>query len=353
VTGHRRLVRTLSGACLAAATVLAVSAPAGALAPDETGWWFKGNQDPTGALPVQLEPPHVPDGGLYVANDPSGPAGVSALRFFLAEDEEPAALLTLAPSSSATVADVAAIVACPSLTQWVSAPDGGPWAVRPEADCTTAMVPATASEDGATESEDGATVSWELPGATFARGGVYDVVLVPDPESSAPFQVPFEAPDDTSVQPVADPANTPTTEAAAFELEDLGVSEESFTAPESSSFAPPAFDTPTTPGPDVPAADTGEDEFTLPTAPPRPNLRPTGFSAERGVAIGVLAAVGVGLWVLAGRPIRAPRLLGGLAAESAGATSAGARSPSARLARPKVGGIGRFARPRTQPPTRV
>jgi len=335
-----------------AATVLAVSAPAGAIAPDELGWWFKANQDPVGALPVEVEPPHVPDGGLYVANDPSGAAGVSALRFHLPEDEAPAVAVTLTPSSSATIGDAADIVACPTLTSWVSAPDGGRWDLRPEADCTTAKVPGVPSEDGA-------TLSWELSGASFAQGGSYDVVLLPDPEASTPFQVPFEAPDGTAVQPVADPATTPTTEAANFDLGDLGVSEESFTAPESPAVSPPSFDAPGTAVPDVPATGDaatggeGDGEFTLPTAPPRPDLRSEGFSVERAVAIGLLVAIGAGLWLLAGQQVRAPKLLGGLAGEPA-AAGAGVRAVPARArSRPRVGGIGRFARARTQPPNRV
>ena len=59
------------------AVVLTVQ-PAPAQAPDAQGWWW------IGGSPVGLAPPYVPADGLYVANNPSGPEAVSAVRFALA-----------------------------------------------------------------------------------------------------------------------------------------------------------------------------------------------------------------------------------------------------------------------------
>jgi hypothetical protein len=53
------------------------TSPAPAQAPDQQGWWWL-------AGATGIAPPGVPSDGLYVANNPSGTQGVSALKFTLA-----------------------------------------------------------------------------------------------------------------------------------------------------------------------------------------------------------------------------------------------------------------------------
>lgn len=358
---RRRLLRAGAAAVFVAAGIVGWSGTAAA-APslEEYGWWFKANQgDPSGVLPVRpdVTPPNVPEGGLYVANDPSGAAGVSALRFYLPEDEGSAASLTLELDPSGTYGGTLAVVACPAATSWIGA-DGGEWGLRPEADCDTASAAGELSDDGA-------TATWELPAPLFASGGTYDVVLLPDPEVAQPFQVPFSEPDSSSVQGVVGGSGPPPAASPPPLVFPGATSQPSFAAPPAGgpSFSAPGFEAPQPPPLDAPGAgavggDGGEaavpvaNETALP-----PPLEGEGFSAQRGIAVGVLAAVGAGLWMASRRELPHPRLLGG-AARAPGVTAAAAEEspaprPGRRLARAVVGGVGRFARPRTSPPSRI
>ena len=66
--------------------------------------------------------------------------------------------------------------------------------------------------------------------------------------------------------------------------------------------------------------------------------------AQRAVALGVLLAMVAAVWWFGGQPVRSPRLLGPLGGRG------GAATPGVYV---RAGGIGRFARPRAKPPTRL
>jgi hypothetical protein len=341
---RRLLLRLVAVAIVALGVPLVWFAPAGAEAPEEKGWWFKGNVgDPTGVLQgagVKLVPPNVPDDGLYVANDPTGAAGMSALRFYLAD--APGATITLKVDSSATAREFA-VVACPAASGWIG-DQGGAWDRRPQPDCEKGSVPGDAAEDGS-------TMTWELP-ESFAKGGSYDVVLLPDPTTAEVFQIPFQPPDESSVAAGGGggaPSTSPAPVETEFSAEDFGTTSagDAFSAPSSDVAAPSA-------GPST--ADQPNQQQAAPAVPQRQvPLADKGVSAtdtERWAATGVLVALGVGLWLMSGRQVPAPRLLGGLASASV-ATAESARREAKRLTRPVVGGIGRFKGPRTVPPTRI
>lgn len=346
---------------------------AAAEAPDRVGWWFKANQNP---LLPPVAPPNVPPGGLYVANDPSGPAGISALRYFSEGTE--AATLTLQVDPSATARELA-IVACPATGPWDPAA-GGEFARAPTDACDTTAVPGTPAADGS-------TVTWELSSAFGDGTGGFDVVLKPTPGNVEPFQVPFKPPDDTSFTPSSGGSSESTFEfsdgggAAAFDSSTF----------DGSTFGGSTFDTPAFDGgfstpsfdsggsfdvgapPDVGApsaggelgAGAGDESVALTTRPPAkvPAVPTPDTTAERITAVVLLLAMAAGLWWLSTKPLPSPRLLGGLrvgapdgaaVVPAVAAPAAGGVPLVADVAQPvRNRGIGRFARARTAPPTRL
>ncbi|MGH2684395.1 MAG: hypothetical protein ACRDJP_02895, partial [Actinomycetota bacterium] len=84
-----RLIATL---LLTVGVPLAWVATATADAPTQAGWWFKLNAAPAeppaapvpAPVPAPVEtptsPPNVPEGGLYIANDPTGPTAIAAVQ---------------------------------------------------------------------------------------------------------------------------------------------------------------------------------------------------------------------------------------------------------------------------------
>jgi hypothetical protein len=178
--------------------------------------------------------------------------------------------------------------------------------------------------------------------ADFVAAGAtaMQAALIPTP-GSAPFQMPIEAPADGSFAAVAAPAADAPADPSPGGASGP-VAAESF---DGGASPLPAFDIPL--GTTGTAAPSGSPEVALrrPTARPRPAV-PVAASrqlADRVTAVVALAVIGAAMWWLGGRPMPAPRLLGGTAAGEVDVTDA----PVAR-----VGGIGRFARPRSAPPNR-
>lgn len=159
-------------------------AAADAAEPAATGWWWAGR--PSAMIPAPLSPvPPVPEGGLYVAGDPTGPTGISALRFELAPDASATTLtLTIAETAGTPI-----IQACAVTEAWEPAENGG-WEQRPEPDCEALSIAGTVN----TDTTEVAFPLLELQD----HGGVLDLVLMPglDPgtQRSATFSVAFEPP---------------------------------------------------------------------------------------------------------------------------------------------------------------
>jgi len=146
-------------------------APAGAAeVPATTGWWWTGR--PSQTFPLKLDPvPAVPKDGLYVAGDPSGPTGVSALRVEIAADTSDVVLsLAVQETIGAPTID-----ACLAAGPW-EASQGGSWDQRPDVDCATVKVSGSISDDGT-------KIVFALK--PLLRIGVLDIVLTPGVSQSA------------------------------------------------------------------------------------------------------------------------------------------------------------------------
>lgn len=317
--------------------------PAGADAPTETGWWSKLNP----GLPLPVPVPTVPEGGLYVANDPSGPTAVSALRYAAADGTPGTLTLQFASAPTGTPA----IAACRVTSAW-AATVNGPMSQAPSYDCAEAVT--------GTIGADGVTVTWNLP-ASFATLGSIDIALVPAP-GAGPFQAPFARPSPASFVPGAAPV--PEAESPSPATQDVGEassgelpleSAPSFELPTSSG----SLDLPPPPSPPPPSTAVGSPAARggqLALSPLPQIAAPAGTSrSDQALGFSLLAAIAATLWVLAGRPSREPRPIGG--ARPAGVPAASARTARGRRVgsdqRVRIGGIGRFARPRTTLPHRL
>jgi hypothetical protein len=324
-----RSVAALAFVC--AATVLAWPAGAGAVAPQAQGWWYRPQQAGT---PVTIPaPPVVPGDGLYVAQGPNGEnLAIAALEYPTSGGRDASLTLTLAPGAAGTVT----VTACPASSGFTPA-SGGPWAEAPAYNCTAAAVDGRASEDGA-------TVTFALTPEFLANSGAaMDVVLIPTP-ASAPFQAPVAKPGDGSFVPSlgAAPVDSPASEGGASSAgSDAFAGSDTLSSVPFPASAGGAIDLGTSSG--APAATAGGTGV-------RRAVPPTGVAgaghdryplSDRLGAVTLLLLTGAALWFMGGRPRGRPRLLGA------------SRAETADLRAEQVGGIGRFARPRTSAPTRL
>jgi hypothetical protein len=338
VTRRRRTWRAAGTALLAAAAVLFVwPSGAGADSPSAQGWWFRPQQAGT---PVALPaPPVVPDKGLYVAQGPNGEnLAIAAVDYAVSEPVASTLMLTVASGGAGTVA----ITACPASSGFKPV-QAGAWSDAPGYNCTAAAV------EGAVAA-DGKTVAFALtPDFVTAGGSAVQAVLVPKPGSD-PFQVPFEQPGDSSFTPGAGAGAGGADTSPVAAASGAPVSSDAPLADLSGGGALSGFDSGSTLGNN---AVTG-----APTAPPVAKRRaprvqvasPVAVSrrvADRAAAVTALGIIGIAMWWLGGRPMPAPKLIGGAAVD--GAAVDGSRVVPAAV---PVGGIGRFARPRPNPPNR-
>lgn len=373
----RRWSRCLVATSLTGATALAFwPAPrAGADAPDQKGYWMESQQAGAPSQP----PPNVPAGGLFVAYSPSaGATAISALRFNIGDERSGTLLLRIhqdssgvtAPSPPQEVRDILAttttstttpppqketvhIAVCDITSDWkATAPTGvGAWADRP-AYKTTGCVPGHVSDDG---------YSVDFPIGSFHQRspGVYDLAVVPDPATIPLTSV--ETPDPTGSSPsVTAPSDTPfeiafdEPLAEALTLEDLPEQVDDDVAPVEDATPPPTLpsafpvDNGFFPAVDVPT--------TLPVpTPARPRVPLTPRTAvpassgglpkeHRAIAIALLGALAVAWWWIGGAEARRPQRVS--------AAPAGSDAPEP-VAGEQVGGIGRFAKPRSGRPRKL
>ncbi|HUF33862.1 MAG TPA: hypothetical protein VMN58_11720 [Acidimicrobiales bacterium] len=364
--------RCLAALALVGATVALGAAPAGAAELEQSGWWFRGS---VGVVPVQ--PPSVPEGGLLVAGTSSGPLAISALRYTLGDDETTAMLtLEVAEDSGGDPTEMALMNVCRTASEWEPA-EGGDFEEAPEVDCSSGSVSGSRSADGAT---------WSFRLDSLIDGNTLDVAIVPGVDPTFPegangstFQIAFEAPTDESL--------TTTSGGSAFEggfdLSDFeggdgGESDGEFDPAGGDSFDDGSsggsgggftpsgggtagggsdFDVEPPPSAQVPAGDPaavgGGDQTALPVTPP----------AEQPVAVQSAAADGndlrlLGVLLLAAcaaaavfalrEPVPALRRLGRFGERADAAVPVAVVAPD-----PTVGGLGRFARPRTGPVPRL
>lgn len=178
----RRAVLALG---LAGAALCFVAASAPAVPPDAHGWWW------VAGSPLGLTPPYVPEDGLYVASNPSGPEAVSALRFTVAGGGGAGTLrLELAGETRGEVV----VGLCALDAAWEPA-QGAPLTDAPPCDPDGPTVPGTLAEDG---------TSVSFPVGALVRGSTLNVGVVPgtDPTGQSPtFQLPLAPPGPDALTP--------------------------------------------------------------------------------------------------------------------------------------------------------
>jgi hypothetical protein len=329
---ERKRMRRAAGALGAAVmlgTVLGLATVAGADTPYQTAWWNQLQAAVPGVSAVTVPaPPTVPADGLYVAGQASQPTAFSGLRYGLDGSAEATLTLKVAPGSTATGAQ---IDACPIVGNWGAGANQA-MSVAPQVDCERLRVAGQTAADGS-------AITWALP-AAFYDAAKYgdDIALVPG--GSAPVQVAFQAPDDAAFASRA-AADAGTTEPAT-DLSPAGGDAFSIDAGFDSGALLPTPDIPSSSSAAAPAPRRTAPRVALPVSPVTPIVAGDA-RRERIMAVALLAALAGVLWWLAGLRERAPKLLGGLSvAEVAVDVPTG-----------RVGGIGRFARPREAPPTRL
>ncbi|HEU5085756.1 MAG TPA: hypothetical protein VFU14_20610 [Acidimicrobiales bacterium] len=313
----RRAALALAAAALAGAAISLPAAAAQGEAP-EVGWWTV-NQ--IAGLPIGRAA-LVPPGGSQVASGSDGPVSVAAVRFPAGGGATYEVGIELGSD-----ADTATVVACPIVEAWEPV-SGGPLADAPAWDCTL-------GEATGTIDPDAATVTWQLP-AELVRDGVLDVILVPT-DGGASFTLTMSAPADDAVTPSSEPAPTTTSS-----LPQAG-------APT----GPTATTSPPGPTP-------------VPVRVPAPALAP-GAAPTSSAPVGLpsplpttTGAPGSGT-ELAGAAVPVPssttgRVLGGLvlALVVAAVAALARRAPVVATGpQPDARGVGRFVRPRDEPPLAI
>lgn len=366
-----------AGSLLAAPPVAA--APASSI---QSGWW---NTATTGAIPA----PTTTSQGLQVSNGPSGPVSFSAIRFTLPSgtDTSGTVNLTLDVQPNSSVGSVA-VSACPTTSAWNPGPNQ-PNATAPKYDCDQARA------DGGI-SPSGAQMNWRIPVSWANGASTISFALVPTPGSQVPFSISYDTPTASSVDVPENPP--PPAPAPASSPAPSSASSPAYTAPSGSltgsssptatpagpssgssapALTPGAFTTPpavagsalapgfapsvgsVSPAPSIAGGSASTNQSAAsPAALGAPNrssaAKPASGGPRRGpriMAVVLLMLVGAALFVLAGRPERLPRLLGPFGARLASRGLVPATGPEAAAAR--MGGIGRFARPRIGPPKRL
>lgn len=276
-------------------------------------------------------PDPTPAGGLMVANDPTGPRAMAALRF----DAPTAAggIVTLKVASGSTPAP--GVRACPSLSDWQPGPNQG-WSRRPAHDCGRVAVASSAAPDG--------SITFDLPADFRAPDAeFFDVLLVPAENDGTPYQTVFEKPDVNALEVTAElPEDEPVDDRdVEVDLPPTGDFDDFY----DSGF--PSFG-------DV-SSDVRDAQPTVSTSPNRGDrgaLRGVAGvlespTARRIAALGLVVLAGYAYWQSGQTTQRAPRLLGSLGGGSSAVTVLAGPPPSS----PR--GIGRFSRVRSAPPPKL
>lgn len=325
-----------------------VSAAAGA---PTSAWWSRlSNPNPASEVPAALpvpapETPPVPagaaagDGQLVVESTPEGAVAITAIRWELADgDSTPSLTLPIGPGSTLNPQSI--VLACRAAAPW-SPPDGGAgtWNAKPLVDGTRCV--------NGVISDDLSTIAFGLQ--PLVSGTALDIVLTPgkDPALAPPAGVPeppvqadrstfrwtFPAPD-TSVleviegdftQGAGDKVVTPD----PIEVE-VPVADNAPAAPPTTAFQPP---TTTAPPVEVAAPALAPEDLGMaaPTVRPAASIG-TGANRTIGFVFLVLAAA-MAAWAYWSDKRAAAALIGPDGTSHA------------------VGGLSRFARPRTGSPT--
>lgn len=314
------LLVAVTAACWGAAPALAAEGE------PVTGYWTRTQT----ALPLPVQPPDpVPEGGMWVAADPSGPLAVSALR-----TELPAGLVAV--ELRLAVADavgVPTVQACPSADRW-AADQGGRLDGAPVADCSAPLEAAV----------DGDVLVVKLPAGLDA----VNVLLRAAPGSA--FSLTLERATAASVvtapRPAGPYAPAPAAPAAPAASVPSGSTFESVALP-----PPPLLAVPKVQAPQAAQPAPAPQAAPAPVAAPVTRAHAAVASGDRRqslLAVAVLALLALQAARLARQPAVVPRALGGAARQ--------ARPEPVDLVADPSGtprGVGRFRTVRPRPPVRI
>jgi hypothetical protein len=280
--------------------------------PTATGWWWKGQV--SGSLPAAVPNPLVPSAGLFVSGDPSGPSGLSALRFTIFNGLAPGTLTLHVNQSQGTPV----LRLCPITGDWDRA-NGGDYNSAPTYNCNQNATGAI--------STDGTIVTFQP--AALQAGDLLDVAVVPAPAADGTnpsFAISFDAPGGDTLTLTTEPAPVETRAAPL---------PSTFTpiAPAVPLPQPTAFAAPFTPAPAGPVVQATPQLNPVVAAPAAVAASPVSRSALYAVLL--LFALGV-VYVRLERSA--------LRAQLASMTGP-AEGP--------VRGVSRFARPRAGEPPRI
>jgi hypothetical protein len=355
----RKGARLVAVVAMAAGAALSWVPPASAVTVDGAGWWWRTN---TTTVPVEVPPrADVGTDQLLVEGEPEGATALAAVRFKLAEGES-SPILTLTPTPDSVVPPTAVVLACRVGSAWTPA-QGGKWERKPIADCF-ASVQGIQSEAG--------TITFAL--TPLQSGTNLEVVIVPGVDPNAvndnarysSFSLKFATPTAADLKTTTGDAgfsgtggdfNAP--DPGSFGADTDGTSGgSSFDTGSSFDAGSSSFDSGASFGP-APAF-TQPSDFAAPTAvdsPAEAALSPSEQAGSTGVAPVQAAPVATTSESNGGRTLGILVLLAGGAlgfwAYSGSAAGRGvAAVPVAPPpgAEPVMGGLGRFARPRTGPP---
>jgi len=340
-------MKFLGGALVVVVATMAFAAPASAATagPEDQGWWSEAQQAPSPAPTVPIN--QATGTNLMVGNDPSGADAIAAVRYNVPGtiDGEPVDASTASGTLTLKIAANGAVgtpvvEACPVISSWQSA-QGGHWDARPKYNCATAA-------KGVFNADTTAATFALTPGLQ-ARPGVFDLAIVADPANQTPFSVQFTAPagDSLTVRAAGTPAPAGDGGAVAAPTTDTGTSFDSSAPTDLTAPVPGLAVTPdgapTTSGTTASGPSAGNGASTPTITLVTPAGRIADKRGQRALGLVLLVLLGLSLWWFGGQPVRRPRLLGSLGAD-------------AEPEEPTVvgsGGIGRFARPRTERPPRL
>ncbi|MFP5326615.1 MAG: hypothetical protein ACLGHT_03930 [Acidimicrobiia bacterium] len=355
----------VAGAAVALLFALAAmpSGGAGAATLGDKGWWWFGNAGQTRLTPPgvpgvsapagtpETPPPRdVPENGLLVERSAPTSEGqqttaIAAVRFELSSGETSPILELKAASTAGTPA----LLACIAGSAWTGT-HGGRWDYKPLVACDPA------SEGASVAGVAGAENVWTFNLSTLVvgadeedGGGTVDVVIVPqrDPAAAAqpPFRIVFEAVTQNSLKTTMGGSF-----GGGFELSEGLESALELGTIDSSTLG--EFTTPTDSGialvePDLPSSDQG----LSPTAPAvRAStddavIRPTAPDDGAATAAAIFVILCAAAAAYYGSQQSTPRVQGLIPVRSKRA------APVEEAVR--VGGLGRFARPRVTAPIRL
>ena len=324
------------------------SAFAATAGPEDTAWWSKAQQAPSPAPTVPIN--QATGSNLMDGNDPSGPNAITAVRYTVPGtiDGEPVDASTASGTLTLKVAATGAVgtpvvEACPIISSWQAA-QGGEWASRPKYNCATAAK--------GVFNADSTVATFALGPGLQTRPGVFDLAIVPDPANQTPFSVQFAPPggDSLTVRAAGAPAPADESAAAGAPVADTGTTSDSGLSPDLAAPVPGLSVTPSgapaTTDTTVGSGGGGAKGTTSTLALATPIRRFSDKRGQRALGFVLLVLLGASRWWFGGPPVRRPRLLGSLGADAEGDGSDEQPFVAA-------GGIGRFARPRTERPPRL